>query len=146
MTTIAWDRMSLVADSQLISGHNITEGIKIFRLKNREVAAIFANFTAALHLLEWYTDGADAHDWPAAQQRHSTDYGGLVVAREGRLWQYECSPVPCELLEPYAAFGSGREYALGAMAMGADARLAVKIAARFDPATGGKIRAFSCSQ
>ena len=34
------------------------------------------------------------------------------------------------------AIGSGSEYALGAMAMGASAKRAVQIASRFDPSTG----------
>lgn len=38
------------------------------------------------------------------------------------------------------AIGSGREYAIGAMAQGADAEQAVAIAARFDAWTGGAIK------
>lgn len=41
------------------------------------------------------------------------------------------------------AVGSGREYAMGAMAANADAQQAVAIAARFDAWTGGPIRSVS---
>jgi hypothetical protein len=45
---------------------------------------------------------------------------------------------------PYAAIGTGAEFALGAMGMGANARQAVQIAARFDPFTGEEIDLVHC--
>mgnify|MGYP001606552882 CR=1 FL=1 len=46
----------------------------------------------------------------------------------------------------YYAWGSGSDVAFGALAMGADAVEAVRVAALFDQATGGTIRSMAISQ
>lgn len=46
------------------------------------------------------------------------------------------------LSRPYHAIGSGRDYALAAMALGRSAHTAVGIAAQFDVDTGGRIFAY----
>ena len=49
--------------------------------------------------------------------------------------------MPVNLFEGgFYAIGSGRDFALAAMRMGADAKKAVKIASEFDIHTGGRIR------
>jgi ATP-dependent protease HslVU (ClpYQ) peptidase subunit len=44
--------------------------------------------------------------------------------------------------DPFMAWGSGRDFALGAMAMGATAREAVAVACRFNVYCGNGIDAF----
>ena len=49
----------------------------------------------------------------------------------------------CVLSKPiddFCAVGTGSEYAIGAMAMGATAKQAVEIAKKYDRATGGRIK------
>jgi hypothetical protein len=61
---------------------------------------------------------------------------GLVIHDDGEVYvMAEGPPFPIEC--PYHTMGSGRDIALGALAMGATAEQAVDIAARHDQATAG---------
>lgn len=69
------------------------------------------------------------------------DGNGLVVSKAG---------VVCfgnsgcwRVSEPFYTLGSGYQLALGALAMGADAKRAVEIAATYDTMTGGEITVLS---
>ena len=57
-----------------------------------------------------------------------------------RVYFIDCNGLAEDITGVPWAIGSGREYAIGAMAQGADAEQAVAIAARFDPYTGGAIK------
>lgn len=59
----------------------------------------------------------------------------------GKLWLYEDNdPQPVKAKE---AWGSGRDFALGALSMGATAAEAVKIACKHSTTCGGKIHTFT---
>lgn len=134
MTTIAWDGKVLAADRQQTSGDMRTKATKIFRLDNKTVVAICGTLSCGLLLVEWYKAGAKAEAWPTFQQDDL--WSRLIVATPKGIVEYEQLPVPLPILEPFMAFGSGRAYALGAMAAGCGAREAVKIASKFDTFTG----------
>jgi ATP-dependent protease HslVU (ClpYQ) peptidase subunit len=46
----------------------------------------------------------------------------------------------------YYAWGTGRNFAIGAMAQGATAQEAVEIAIKFDPFSGGKINSYTLAK
>lgn len=141
MTTIAWDGEALAVDSRITVDGMVRAGRKARRLRNGDVLAVFGDYTGALFVMQWYARGADPTAWPTAQQLDD-QCGELIVVRGGRVLQYATSPVPQEIRESRMAWGSGKGYALGAMAMGADARQAVAVAARYDPQTGGRIHVY----
>jgi len=58
---------------------------------------------------------------------------GVVSLWEGAIWIKQQHA-------PFFAIGNGTDFALGAMAAGADAKQAVKIAMKFDTATGGRVQ------
>lgn len=62
----------------------------------------------------------------------------LMVAPDGSLRRLTKGGV-ASFEAPFYADGSGGEYAMGAMAMGANARQAVQVACRFDLASGDGI-------
>jgi hypothetical protein len=64
---------------------------------------------------------------------------GLVVYPTGRVFYWDGSPTFVEMHGPFFAAGSGQDFALGAMAAGADARRAVEIAIQFDTQSGGRV-------
>ena len=66
----------------------------------------------------------------------------LIVLRDGRVRSWEAEAW-CDIEAPFRALGSGADVARGAMAMGASAEQAVKIAADLDAFTGGPIISFS---
>lgn len=85
----------------------------------------------------WYQSSADVHDdhKPELGERFS----GLVL-RDKVLYRVDDGLVEYRLDATLAALGSGKDIALGAMAAGADAVNAVKIAARFDPGTNARVQ------
>ena len=89
-----------------------------------------------------------------ARAINSPEYLGtlsmLVVDSDLNLYQVGVAKKPIRSLwreklplDAYLAIGSGAMYAMGAMAMGADAKQAVKCAAMHDVYTGGLIRSWS---
>ena len=83
----------------------------------------------------WLRSGAD----PAAWTGDKPDLRALVVRPNGEVFLYDenttpSGPIQCE----FYAIGSGSDYAIGAMAMGADAAEAVRVAACFDSNSGGE--------
>lgn len=132
MTTIAWDGTYLAADKQMGGRH--TAG-KVFPLGDGHYLAGAGYYDQIVEVVHWINQGA-VED---AKPRLSPDDGSdiLLVEPDGTAywltWPYLRR---IKLNEPYASVGSGGDYALGAMAMGASARKAVSIAMRFDPYTG----------
>ncbi len=59
------------------------------------------------------------------------------------LFEYDVYCRAEEVIDDFYAIGSGAKVALGAMACGKSAIEAVRIAARFDPYTGGRINSES---
>lgn len=66
----------------------------------------------------------------------------IVVTRSGLVFEYGDNPYPQEVRESYMAWGTGRAFALGAMAMGADAKMAVGVASDLDIYSGCGVSSF----
>ena len=129
MTIIAWDGKSLAADRHMTSDGLRSECTKIYKNKDM-VLAICGTLACGFELLEWYKKGKKKKDWPSFQA--TDDWTTLVVAHKKKVFYLEGQPNPIEVLEPFYAWGSGRDYALGAMEMGATAKQAVEIASKFN--------------
>lgn len=133
MTTIAWDGTSIAADR--LCGGRYTVA-KLWRLPDGSVIGGAGLYDDIVEVVHWLASGAREDEKPRlAPREESSDL--LLIDPEGRphwlTWPH-LRRVP--IVEPYEAIGSGSEYALGAMAMGASAKRAVQIASRFDPSTG----------
>lgn len=138
MTTIAWDGKTLAADKMgTNSGYGFTV-TKIFRHKG-ELLFFSGDMDAGLVMMEWYKAGANASEWPALQSDKDAWSGFHVIRHDGGLWKYERGHVPFWIEDKMYACGSGRDYALGAMACGKTAEQAVEIACRFDVCSGNGI-------
>jgi hypothetical protein len=98
------------------------------------VLAISGCESAGRQLVLWFENGANPEQWPDIQ--NTDDWARLIVASKRKCVIYEKTPIPMKVLDKFSAWGSGRDFALGAMAMGADARRAVKAASRFDILSG----------
>jgi ATP-dependent protease HslVU (ClpYQ) peptidase subunit len=64
------------------------------------------------------------------------DLKGLVLTAEGHIFAFDQYTQWIRIDQKYAAIGSGGEYALGAVEMGASLREAIKVASKHDPNTG----------
>ena len=65
-----------------------------------------------------------------------------MVDNEG-LWVYEGVPVPVQHGHTPIAFGHGRDFALGAMAMGANAKKAVEITNKYSLQCGNGVYTYT---
>lgn len=141
MTVIAWDGKVLAADKRAdVNGTGITT-TKIKKLPSGEVVAFTGSASTGRVLMDWYESGADKSAWPESQS--GDDWARLVVAAEGGISFYESHPVAVSVQDKFTAFGSGRDVALGALAMGATAVQAVEIASRFQSDCGNGCDSFN---
>jgi ATP-dependent protease HslVU (ClpYQ) peptidase subunit len=82
--------------------------------------------------IEWF--GNQSKPFPEFGDSHA-----LVIRPDGTAWFYEGSNSPLQICGK-AAIGSGGDFALAAMATGANAIEAVKIAEQLDIYCGGEIK------
>ena len=140
MSIVAWDGKSIAADKMSISDGMCTTVTKIVRLDDGRVAAWVGETSIGLALLEWIKTG-NPDKWPVTQR--TENWACLIVANWDGVIFYEREPFAQEVHEPFMAWGSGRDFAIGAMAMGANAKQAVEIANTFSTTCGNGIRCFN---
>jgi len=114
----------MAADSSCFADETHVYSIrKIFRVGGGLVGAAGLIVDIAV-FVQWLRDGAIDGEYPKM-----TAMEAIVVNPQGRVCAYEseqADPVPVKA--PYCAIGAGRDFALGAMHAGADAKNAVKAA------------------
>lgn len=126
MSIIAYDGKIIAADRQATCGDFKRTVHKLIRLVPSGVILGWTGAQdAGLTLSRWWQDGANHDKYPEFQQ--TDNWCRLVVLAEGKLVTYEQTPECIEMLDPIHAFGSGRDYAMGAMEMGSGAIKAVEI-------------------
>lgn len=74
----------------------------------------------------------------------TSETGALLLSPQGDIYIHQ-GKSPVRVQTPFVAEGSGREYAIGAMQMGASARDAVWVAMQWDAYTSGSIEEASIS-
>lgn len=145
MTTIAYRDGILAADSKAYGGkfcaspgeksklHRIAKG----RLKGWLVGISSNSVGADTLLLDWIARGAPL---PTSGDMRPDEFVILALAPDGSLYLANDNlGFSGPITSAYYAIGSGADFALGAMAMGASAAQAVATAALFDPHTGGAV-------
>lgn len=134
MTTICWDGKVLAADRMATYGdfkHPVT---KIWRLPDGSLVGGAGEYSFILAMVEWL--GGRASEFPASQRDKDDWQPILHITTSGKVHIYERTPFPLRSHATQFAVGSGKQYALAAMHMGAGAVEAVEVAAHFDPNTG----------
>lgn len=140
MTTITYKDGIIAYDSRCVCGGTIVdEDID----KHREVNGVhffFAGNTADQDLLVSHYLGEKAEiDANTRCDGVVVDAGKLyMVGMSQKNGYFKCP----ERLDNFVSLGSGEDYALTAMDMGATAKEAVKWAMKRDTGTGGRIRTF----
>lgn len=135
MSIVCWDGKTLVTDRQAtVAGHKFAV-TKSKQLSDGTILAWTGEHGKGLILAQWYEAGAKAEKWPEFQNEN--DWCRLIVVTpNGEVFDYEQQPVAMKVEEPVFAFGAGRDFALGALAMGATAREAVEIVCRLSDSCG----------
>lgn len=132
MTCIAWDGNSIAADKQATEGglrHVTTKIKRIEKGKFKGYLMAGAGCTSqANHMMAWFELGAEPESFPKYQDTEDLSAQLLVIAPSKEILRFDFNPIPCVFYDEVYAMGSGRDVAMGAMAMGADAKQAVEIA------------------
>ncbi len=139
MSVVAWDGRTVAADRRVTENDVPHLCRKVFRTKHGEILAFVGGFDHGLSLVRWYKSGGNAAKFPKARK---ADSATLIVFSKTRVYEFDGSPRAMPVSDKFMAWGSGKGPALGAMAMGADARRAVKIAGRYNVNCGMGVTAF----
>lgn len=147
MTTIAYRNGIMAADSRAYAGSKIPIGtkLKITACDVEGVPFLVGVSTSSPGfgemVLNWFAAGHNVHDGPPIP-----DGGFTLLAVDAAGQGYYANDawtLSGPLTADWWAIGSGDGYAIGALAMGASAYEAVKIACANDPWTGGAIHTLS---
>lgn len=144
MTVIAYDGRTVAADKLAISSGLCRTTTKLFRIRD-EVVTINGDAAFGMLLVAWYDDGANPTDYPKCD--HDDVPANLTVFGWRKpVKQYEYGGVPVVFEDSIFATGCGRDFALAAMEMGADAIRAVEIACKYEASCGMGIDHFNLEQ
>lgn len=139
MTTIAWDGTTLAGDTLGIIGGSLkVYSVKVFALEGGRVYGGAGAYQDVLAVRDWLAK-------QTAEKPSVQDFAGLVIDDLGKCWRLEEALIYLPITEPFHACGSGRDFALAAMAMGQDAATAVRFAAQFDVWTNDDVITLACS-
>lgn len=131
MTTAAWDGETLAADTMGTSGGFRISTPKARRLKDGRLFCGSGDAQDSEAVRIWLESGGEK---PSVK-----DWVGILIGADASIWRMEEKLFQFQILDRFHAIGSGRDYAIAAMAMGKNARQAVELAAQFDVWTGGAI-------
>lgn len=133
MTVLVWDGKTLATDGAATDGRAKWPSTKAWR-HGGVILSGAGPLQAILEMRDWYRNGARPVDFPNVQKGPSWCH--FIVVSKAGLFRYEQSPVPVEHGTMQCAFGEGKEFAYGALAMGATAAQAVEIVNKFCPTCG----------
>ena len=132
MTIIVWDGEGLATDRQATDGSHKRETDKAWYVARGDSTYIVSGvglLKNKIELREWFKNGSEPKEYPLTGSVKGTiSQQLLVVSSKDGLLVYEDTIIPeCRGFEP-CAFGEGKEYAYGALSMGATSVEAVHIA------------------
>lgn len=149
MTVVAYRDNILAIDSQASCAGHAYRVNKFHTMQDpdHEVVTVLTytgDMDSGMEMIAWYTKGADPKKFPASGRGEK--FCRLIVANGTGLFWFEQSPYPMRAVELYMAFGSGRDYALGAMAREATAIEAVEATIKHSADCMGPVVAFDLSR
>lgn len=136
MSIIVWDGKTLAADKQATNS-----GLKHTCTKIFKIGGDLVGFSGDLGYIggmkHWLEAGAEPQAFPDHQKDKDDWVGTLVVKPDGRILKYERCAYPIDFSQnKFMCIGSGRDFAYGALEMGADAVRAVEVASRYEAFCG----------
>lgn len=134
MTTIAVRDGVMAADSQMTDGHLRLMGCQKIYPVGAALVGITGSLASALVFVDWYENRESRRP----DLSNESDFEALILTAEGLdTWTANLRPIPVR--SKFWAVGSGSHLAIGAMAMGASAVDAVKVACAFDIHSSGDV-------
>ena len=141
MTTIAYRDGVLAADSQVSRCGNDSGRTTKLRKVGGLVVGGCGTTSLCQRFIGWIAAGMQGH--PPTLQIGDSSACVMAIMPNGTIVEWNGDHPPDIVRAEFAAWGSGADVALGAMAFGATAAEAVEAAATLDHATGGPITVLS---
>ena len=144
MTVIAWDGRSIAADKRAVNNALAVTTTKIRRVVIDGADVILAwagDQGSGQAMAAWYAAGADPAKFPECQKDDEL-WARLIVADSAGAKFYERQPVAIQVEDGFAAWGSGRDFAMVALHLGKTPREAVEIASLFSLGCGNGVDSF----
>lgn len=135
MTTIAWDGKTLAADKMGNQDGSILIVTKIRKI-GKYLAGSSGTMSSCMALMKWIEDGGAPDKWPECQKDKELCSPLIIITQDKKIFRYDTTPIPYEINQDFYAFGGGRDFATGAMEVGADAKRAIEVASKWDACTG----------
>lgn len=143
MTVVAWDGRTLAADTQAGIGDLVSYSQKLFRVGKR-IVGVAGSYADALEFIAWLESGLGPGAFPPSLRPETCPAVALVIEPDGSAFRYENTPYPVPVIvRKFIAIGSGRDFAMAAMQLGYDARIAVATACDLSVSCGGDIESLS---
>ena len=131
--TLAFDS-KISADCRHVG--SVTKG----RKTNKYLCAGCGSVEDLIAVLDWVSDGGILQKRKEFGLDRECDVSALLISKKGSVFHIDSRVYPYLVDASFHACGSGSDLAIGAMAMGASAVEAVRVASKFDGYTGGSIR------
>ena len=112
---------------------------KLWRLPSGEIIGGVGTAHDIFKMKLWVTEGRNPDRFPKVSDTSNF----IIVTKLSGLVRYTNSPTPIEHGFNKCAFGSGREFAYGALFAGANATVAVKAACEFATHCGNGVDTFT---
>lgn len=130
MTVIAWDGKTLAADRRRTVGGTPMQATKVRKVRDEGTTREYLVGCAGdsfdcVQFIDTFKFG----EWDRVKP---VDFAALIVDQDALIWFMGERPLVHQISLPRFAIGSGADYAIGAMAAGATALEAVRIASQYD--------------
>lgn len=139
MTVIVYDGQFCAVDSGAPTETTVFRVRKFWMISDQLITGA-GNTSHVVAMAEWYLSGAKPEEFPP--MIYLKRDAELVVIDGNGVRRYEASPYAVDHGKDACAFGGGRDFAYGALAMGAVAAEAARIACRFSPVCAEPVHMF----
>jgi ATP-dependent protease HslVU (ClpYQ) peptidase subunit len=141
MTTIIANKEGMASDSQMTDGNIKSSVPKIWRIRGWLVAGggSYHEIVKLINTIKEQKEFSPIKVMAEVELEKTEDCDLLFLSPAGKLFVTENGSEAMTVSDPFYAIGTGAQAALAAMHMGATPREAVRIAAKIDANTGGRI-------
>lgn len=139
MTVIVFDGATCAVDSGAAADTTMLR-VRKFWIRGDELITGAGETSHVVAMAEWYLAGAKVEEFPP--MIHLKRDAELVVIDSRQVRRYEASPYGVDHGNVRCAFGGGRDFAYGALAMGASAAQAAEVACLFSPVCAEPVHTF----
>lgn len=139
MTCIAWDGTTLAADKRMTYGNTHMTVTKLHRVP-QGIVGVHGGSSHGMAIVQWMRNGATRSKFPKVDEADAAAHM-ILVTKSGKAYHLEGSAGPTfiRIEQERVAYGSGADFARGAMSIGFTAEEAVKVACSFDVYCGNGI-------